>query len=262
MIADKRHKVSKEPSFVGPDEIPLLPKFLTDQNPDQAGHYHLLLKEWWESVYENLNRIREMVVSFQVKELREDTDADLTDAKNELLNYSNSLVTDLDAQITTAIASLDSTLSGQIASHMSNTANPHGVTPSQLSLHAVATSGDYDDLSDKPTLFSEDYDDLTNKPTLFSGDYDDLTNKPTIPTIPGNATTSDDGLMSSGDKTKLDGIPTGGGSVAVTYDGDAEGTVTSIAVTPGTGGYAMYKFTTTTGSFAFEASENAPNTSF
>ena len=58
--------------------------------------------------------------------------------------------------------------------------------------------------ADVSALFSGDYDDLTNKPTLFSGDYDDLTNKPTIPTVPGNATTSADGLMSSGDKTKLD----------------------------------------------------------
>ena len=50
----------------------------------------------------------------------------------------------------------------------------------------TAFSGDYDDLTNKPTIvhFSGDYDDLTNKPTIvhFSGDYDDLTNKPTIPT--------------------------------------------------------------------------------
>ena len=65
----------------------------------------------------------------------------------------------------------------------------------------TAFSGDYDDLTNKPTIptaFSGDYDDLTNKPTIitsyndlsdkptiptaFSGDYDDLTNKPAIPT--------------------------------------------------------------------------------
>ena len=54
----------------------------------------------------------------------------------------------------------------------------------------VATSGDYNDLTNKPTLAtvatSGDYDDLTNKPTLATvattGDYNDLTNKPTIPT--------------------------------------------------------------------------------
>ena len=36
-----------------------------------------------------------------------------------------------------------------------------------------------------------------------------IDNKPTIPTIPGNATTSQAGLMSSADKTKLAGIATG-----------------------------------------------------
>jgi hypothetical protein len=47
-------------------------------------------------------------------------------------------------------------------------------------------SGDYEDLTGKPTLFSGSYNDLTDKPTLFSGDYEDLTNKPTIPTVPTN----------------------------------------------------------------------------
>ena len=48
----------------------------------------------------------------------------------------------------------------------------------------TAFSGDYNDLTNNPTLITS-YTDLTNKPTIptaFSGDYDDLTNKPTIPT--------------------------------------------------------------------------------
>lgn len=49
-------------------------------------------------------------------------------------------------------------------------------------LATVATTGDYNDLLNLPTLFSGNYNDLTNKPALFSGDYADLTNKPTIPT--------------------------------------------------------------------------------
>ena len=48
-------------------------------------------------------------------------------------------------------------------------------------LSNVALSNDYDDLDNKPSLFSGDYNDLTNKPTLFSGNYNDLTNKPNIP---------------------------------------------------------------------------------
>lgn len=66
----------------------------------------------------------------------------------------------------------------------------------------VATSGDYNDLINKPTIpslegyateqwvenqgystFSGDYNDLTNKPELFSGDYNDLENKPNFATV-------------------------------------------------------------------------------
>lgn len=45
-------------------------------------------------------------------------------------------------------------------------------------------SGDYDDLTNKPTIPTKTSD-LTNDSgfTTFSGDYDDLTNKPTIPTV-------------------------------------------------------------------------------
>lgn len=60
----------------------------------------------------------------------------------------------------------------------------------------VATSGSYNDLTDKPTLFSGNYNDLYNKPTLFSGDYDDLTNKPTIPTAVSQLT-NDSGFITS-----------------------------------------------------------------
>lgn len=48
-------------------------------------------------------------------------------------------------------------------------------------LAAVATTNNYNDLSNLPTLFSGDYNDLTNKPTL-SPDWADITNKPVIAT--------------------------------------------------------------------------------
>jgi len=40
-------------------------------------------------------------------------------------------------------------------------------------------SGNYDDLTNIPTLFNGDYNSLNNLPTLFSGAYSDLTGKPT-----------------------------------------------------------------------------------
>lgn len=60
-------------------------------------------------------------------------------------------------------------------------------------------SGSYTDLTNKPTLFSGSYTDLTNKPSLFSGSYTDLTNKPVIPTVPTNvsAFTNDAGYLTS-----------------------------------------------------------------
>ena len=50
-------------------------------------------------------------------------------------------------------------------------------------LATVATTGNYNDLNNKPTLFSGNYNDLTNKPTLFDGNYNSLTNKPNLATV-------------------------------------------------------------------------------
>lgn len=86
----------------------------------------------------------------------------------------------------------------------------------------VATSGSYEDLTNKPNLFSGNYEDLTNKPNLFSGNYEDLTNKPTIPepyTLPTASTTTLGGVKVDGSTiTIADGVISsagGGGSVSV-----------------------------------------------
>lgn len=86
-------------------------------------------------------------------------------------------------------------------------------------LATVATSGSYNDLSDKPTI--------PTLPTLAtvatSGSYDDLSNKPSIPAIPGNATPSSSGLMSAGDKAKLDQVGTMANRNATISSGDPSG---------------------------------------
>ena len=226
MIGNQKHKVGTDPKFTGPDVIPLLPKFLSDQNPDQSSHYHLLLKEWWESVYENLNRIRDMVVNFQVADLKEGSEEDLTRAKSELSQLASELVGNLDDEIGQAIQSLEGTLTKSITDHIDSRDNPHGVTADQLNISTVGKTGDYGDLSNIPDLFapsahSHAISDITNLSItldgkagtgdVFSGDYGDLSNKPTIPVVPGVATTSANGLMSSGDKSKLDGMSSGAG---------------------------------------------------
>jgi hypothetical protein len=58
------------------------------------------------------------------------------------------------------------------------TANSVSVNGTQLA--TVATTNDYNDLINKPTLFSGDYNDLTNKPSSITADWNDITNKPVI----------------------------------------------------------------------------------
>lgn len=77
------------------------------------------------------------------------------------------------------------------------------------SLASVATSGSYNDLTDKPT-FSGSYNDLTDKPTLFSGSYDDLTNKPNLATVATSGSYNDliDKPTFSGSYNDLTDTPT------------------------------------------------------
>lgn len=66
-------------------------------------------------------------------------------------------------------------------------------------LSTVATTGNYNDLTNKPSLFDGNYNSLSNKPTLFDGNYNSLSNKPTIPTVPTNvsAFTNDVGYLTT-----------------------------------------------------------------
>ena len=77
-------------------------------------------------------------------------------------------------------------VANDLSDHINDKENPHEVTPEQLNLHEVATSGEYSDLENKPNLHavatSGKYSDLTGTPNLHavatSGDYDDLINTP------------------------------------------------------------------------------------
>lgn len=61
-----------------------------------------------------------------------------------------------------------------------NTVSAQNINVAGSALAEVAKTNDYNDLSNKPTLFSGDYNDLTNKPTSISSDWADITNKPVI----------------------------------------------------------------------------------
>lgn len=54
------------------------------------------------------------------------------------------------------------------------------ISYNELTDRPTLFSGSYNDLSNKPMLFSGNYNDLSNKPVLFSGSYTDLSNKPSV----------------------------------------------------------------------------------
>lgn len=110
-----------------------------------------------------------------------------TDASNKLAEaktYTNTKVSNL---VGTAPTTLDTLQEIATAIQENETVvealnDAIGNKANKSDLATVATTGSYNDLNDKPTLFSGSYNDLTNKPTMFSGEYEDLQNKPTIPT--------------------------------------------------------------------------------
>jgi len=74
------------------------------------------------------------------------------------------------------------------------TRKEYTLTSNGSSLSLIETEADPDqvvatiDFADLGIGFSGDYSDLTNRPSLFSGNYDDLNNKPYIPSIAGLST--------------------------------------------------------------------------
>lgn len=95
------------------------------------------------------------------------------------------------------------TRTGSVTLSSTDVTTALGFTPvtsyNDLTNKPTLFSGSYTDLTNKPSLFSGSYNDLTNKPTLFSGSYADLANKPTIPTVPSvlSAFTNDSGYLTA-----------------------------------------------------------------
>jgi hypothetical protein len=90
-------------------------------------------------------------------------------------------------------------VSGGVSSYEDLTDLPNlSIYAQTANLATVATSGSYNDLTNKPSLFSGSYADLTNKPTLVTS-YNQLTDRPTIPTVPTDvsAFTNDAGYLTS-----------------------------------------------------------------
>ena len=73
-----------------------------------------------------------------------------------------------------------------------NTTGAFTFAPASIpSLATVATSGSYNDLTNKPTLFDGTYASLSGAPTLFDGAYSSLTGAPTLATVATSGLYSD-----------------------------------------------------------------------
>lgn len=125
-----------------------------------------------------------------------------------------------------------------------------------LAYAQVAETGSYNDLSNKPSLFSGAYADLSGKPVLFSGNYADLTGKPTLfdgtyTSLTGKPTTFTPSAHTHaiGDITGLQSSLDGKATTA-----SLSGYVTSSSLATSLGGYA----TTTALTTGLSAKFNTP----
>lgn len=117
-----------------------------------------------------------------------------------------------------------------------NATNVGGVATVTISSGGVTS---YNDLTDKPTLFSGAYADLSGKPSLFSGAYADLSGKPTIPSDVSDLTDTQ-GLLGNGggsytlptaSTSTLGGVKVDGTTITI-----SNGVITAVGGFDGGGG--------------------------
>jgi hypothetical protein len=111
--------------------------------------------------------------------------SDVTEGTNQYYTIARAN-TAIDNRVTTSFvdnlgvnaATLQGYAASQFATSEQGTKADNAVQMGNLA--SVALTGDYDELSNKPSLFSGSYLDLTNKPSLFDGEYSSLANKPSL----------------------------------------------------------------------------------
>ena len=247
-IPTKTSDLTNDSGFITASDIPTIPTKTSDLTNDSGFITSSILAAVAISGdYTDL--INKPTIPTKTSDLTNDsgfiTSAAVPTKTSDLTNDSG-FITDADIPTKTSDLTNDSGFITSsdipaIPTKTSDLTNDSGFITSSI-LAAVATSGDYNDLTNKPTLFSGDYNDLSNKPTIptktsdltndsgfitasdiptiptktsdltndsgfitssilaavaTSGDYDDLINKPTIPVVPTNisAFTNDSGYI-------------------------------------------------------------------
>ena len=134
----------------------------------------------------------------------------LLDTLNELsaaIGNNPNFITDVTASIASKLSLTGGTLTGALILSSNPSSNLEAATKQYVDNATSSIVISYDDLTDKPALFSGSYTDLTNKPALFGGSYNDLTNKPALFGGSYNDLTNKPALF-SGSYTDLTNKPT------------------------------------------------------
>ena len=147
---------------------------------------HLYAYDWKQNAYFPAKVVSKEVINFDVNNIEPTQTGNVSKTSTWLWQYLVQGVNWLKANnvrlsaYNTKVAALEQADSDNNASTQSVRTD---LTELSNGLAAVALSGSYNDLTDKPS-FSGSYNDLTDKPTLAavatSGDYDDLLNKPVL----------------------------------------------------------------------------------
>ena len=109
----------------------------------------------------------------------------LTITANDLTTQFSDTLTDANEYTDTAVSSLGDTLDGAYVP-ISDVGNAGGVA--SLDIAGKIPDSEIPDSIARDSEIITSYNNLTDKPTIFSGSYDDLSNKPTIPSLAGYAT--------------------------------------------------------------------------
>ena len=117
-------------------------------------------------------------------------------------------------------------------------------------LSTVATSGNYHDLSNKPT-FPTDLSDFTDSTgLLFDGDYNSLTNLPSIPNEITDLTDTDVVTPTNGDVLVWNGTKWINDSLTLNDLGITDGSIGQVLTTDGAGNFTFTSISGGAGSFS------------
>ena len=137
--------------------------------------------------------------------------SNLVSGAPDLLNTLNELAAAIGNNanfINSVIVKTGGTMTGALILNANPTTNLGAATKQYVDAATSNIVTDYNDLTNKPTLFDGAYSSLSGKPSLAtvatSGSYNDLTNKPTIPSFNQSLNTTNNVTFNSVTATSID----------------------------------------------------------